>query len=133
MPRLTSNDYLAIRNQLILLWKNNQSRLGTVSGSDQSALHSFFRPADQLADDEALAHRARITEAHPSLPQRAGRAYRHLQNPVHQPAFAVSSKGRVVTARAVRRPQPDLEAFRKAMLLQAWFEFEALERQQDQS
>jgi hypothetical protein len=49
-----------------------------LSALEQWDLHGFYAPADDFTEQQALAYRASTSKEHPSLPQRAGRAYARL-------------------------------------------------------
>jgi len=73
MPRLTTSKYLEAHRQL----RQSQLDDGTyaqISERDQVELHLFLCPRKDWSDDELLEHRRVISNADPSLPQRAGRA-----------------------------------------------------------
>lgn len=51
---------------------------------EQWDLHGFYGITEQFDEKHILAYRARVSREQPSLPQRAGRAYAHLQSIEHQ-------------------------------------------------
>lgn len=79
MPRLTSKDYLTQRHLLIEEWFDRDAiAFGDVPLQAQHDLHDFYAPTELLSDADALKHRAAMTKAFPSLPQKAGRALQTL-------------------------------------------------------
>ena len=77
MPRLTNTRYLYQRGRLRANWIDQQSRaFGRLESQEQMDLHDFFAPTEQFDDEAALRHRSEVTKNFPSLPQKAGRAYR---------------------------------------------------------
>lgn len=81
MPRLTSRDYLLQRQYLVEEWlEHGAGSFGLLPYRHQIDLHDFYAPAEPMTDLEATRHRAAMTKAFPSLPQKAGRAYQALQD-----------------------------------------------------
>lgn len=64
---------------LHMLWLGFPFYFTTVSFNDQRALHDYYRPAEELTDDQLLNHRARMADERPGLAARAGKAFRHLE------------------------------------------------------
>jgi hypothetical protein len=87
MTRLTHSTYVSIHNNLRLLWLRHPQLLGRLSPRQQWHLHRYFVPDQELSDLALRAHRVRVTEAMPSLPQCAGRAYRALHLALDEPPF----------------------------------------------
>ena len=124
MPRRTTTGYLSTHHQLKNLWLTSQSVFGLLSSRDQQLLHDYFRPSEDLTDQALLIHKATITEAQPSLPNRAGKVLRQLQAHVASQAVRrpilrtkVSPGGaRNITVHAVRRPRPDYTTLSKALM-----------------
>jgi hypothetical protein len=77
---------------------------------------STYAPATKLADAKVVVHRQAVTLTEPSLPQCAGRALRHLANPVplRQP---VGSKR--ITVYPLVQPHPDVARPARAFLASA--------------
>jgi len=50
-----------------------------LSPAEQWTLHSYYEFTKSLTDSELLAHRAAASEAQPSLPQTAGKAFARLR------------------------------------------------------
>jgi len=48
------------------------------SPTEQWTLHSYYEFTEHLTDDELLTHRATVSQAQPSLPQSAGKAFAKL-------------------------------------------------------
>ena len=128
MPRLTSRDYLTQRRLLIEEWHDRDAiAFGDISFQAQHNLHDFYTPAEPFSDTEALKHRAAMTKAFPSLPQKAGRALQALllgrelykQRIATQQAAEVSrrtAKNRSIRIAAVVRPKPDVRLLAKALI-----------------
>lgn len=49
-----------------------------LGATEQWDLHAFYGITERLDEKQAVAYRTQTTREHPSLPQRAGRAYAHL-------------------------------------------------------
>lgn len=79
MPRLTNKQFLQQHDLLAHAHRDEPLIFGSVSTTEQWALHDFFAPAHDLSSEELLAHRRTITEEQPSLPHRAGRALAHVR------------------------------------------------------
>jgi len=76
MPRLTNRDYLIHRLYLRQHWLDRDgAAFANLPLQDQLDIHDYFAPSVAFTDSEALTHRSEMTEAFPSLPQKAGRAY----------------------------------------------------------
>ncbi len=132
MPRLTDSEFLAIHRQLKVDWQQATGLYGYLSSREQWQLHGYFRPSEELSDADLLAHRIAISKEQPSLPQRAGKAYRKLElvraslararnvavTP-SQPTQRTSRKVRHITVRAVVNPKPDLHKLAKALMAMA--------------
>lgn len=81
MPRLTPTAYLRHRNYLARLWIQSEGdAFAFIPTSAQRDLHDYFALTVRITNDEALEHRAAMTEAFPSLPSQAGRAYVALKS-----------------------------------------------------
>ncbi|WP_148043351.1 hypothetical protein [Flexivirga caeni] len=116
MPRLTNHTYLHIHHKLRELWVTHPQTLSLVSYRDQLALHRYFSPAIDEPDARHLAHRRWISEAEPSLPQRAGRAYQRLGRAIEEaqpaPGAAVRTPAdapRRLRVQGLARPELDVE------------------------
>jgi len=79
MPRLTNSDYLLYRAELAALFEEQVPVQVFLSYRDQLVLHDYFAPTQELTDAEAIAHRLAITQANPSLPNRAGKILRQIE------------------------------------------------------
>lgn len=85
MPRLTNTNYLQQRHHLCHLWfAQDGGSVSRLSATEQWDLHGFYGITEQFDEKQILAYRAEVTREQPSLPQRAGRAYAHLQAIEHQ-------------------------------------------------
>lgn len=116
MPRLTARDYLFFHAYLHEVWRTKQRAFSLISTRDQAYLHEYFRPSDYLTGAQLLAHRAAITRRRPSLPHCAGRALRHLADPL--PLKQPLGSGRIVLF-PLLNPNPDLHRMARALLSQA--------------
>ena len=131
MPRLTTRDYLRIRHFLIRLWAQGDGHdFAALPGHAQRDLHDYFAPAVSMSDRDALAHRKQMTEAFPSLPQKAGRAFEGLRASFegrpnrlvdqHRAESTrmlnVGGKARAIRIAAVSRPKIDTHYLAMALL-----------------
>lgn len=122
MSRLSNRDYLIQRQYLVEEWlERDGGALGNLPYQQQLDLHDFYAPAEVMTDLEATRHRAAMTQAFPSLPQKAGRANQAVQAAIsgkvnqlvdtHRTATTSTAKigGRPHTIRvaAIARPKPD--------------------------
>lgn len=95
-----------------------------LSPSEQWTLHSYYEFTKNFRVSELLAHRALITQAQPSLPQRAGKAlaalavfavrlerYRQVPHP------STRRKGTPYKARVFSQVNPDLDPDEFARIL----------------
>ena len=79
MTRLTNTTYLIQHHQLKSEWfSEGGGAFALLSPTEQWTLHSYYEFTKSLSDKELCAHRAAVTRAQPSLPQRAGKAIAHL-------------------------------------------------------
>ncbi len=122
MPRLTNKDYLSIRNELRRCWLDYYQGFAEISPLEQITLHAYFGPSVEATDHEALAVRKLVTEQMPSLPHKAGRAWRNFRraksawasahyqvvDPNEKSPRKVPKQVRDISARAVMRPGPDI-------------------------
>jgi uridine kinase len=119
MSRLTKIHYLKTCHTLAKKWREDKGDYAFYSEQDQRYIHDYFRPSEDLTDEQRLAHRIAITKLHPSLPAKAGRA---LKKPKYEPALVVYRRRnggkqlRAISVRAVIRPQPDAKSFAQAIL-----------------
>jgi hypothetical protein len=83
MPRLTFHEYLKHRQFLFQQWEEQEAAtFADLPLQQQLDLHDYFAPSVPLTDQQAVRHRDEITEAFPSLPQKAGRAYHAFRSAV---------------------------------------------------
>jgi len=94
--------------------------------AEQMDLHAFFAHANDLTDDQALAHRVTATKQDPSLPQIAGRLYakikRDLVNRLALEPASTASRRKPETnvkveAFGLMRPSPNLEKLYDAIFM----------------
>ena len=78
MPRLTQSGYQVIHENLFQLWRHNADDFQVLSATEQWHLHTFFAPDIAMTEADLAAYRKAITQQHPSLPQRAGKAFNRL-------------------------------------------------------
>lgn len=108
-------------------WREEVSPFGYLSSTEQWDLHKYFQPSRELSDQTLIAHRKAISAADPSLPQRAGRALKHLEHAllelaVRQAATAAApqdtkrKKTGDVRVRALMLPEPDYRKLARALL-----------------
>lgn len=125
MPRLTQNDYLRTCHKLCKLWEAHSADFALLSYRDQLYLHDYFQPSKQLTPAQLLDHRTSITEDRPGLPQQAGRALAKLERALAATALiaipvasakTTHGKNRVLSVRAVARPEPDVHKLAEALI-----------------
>lgn len=129
MLRFTDTTYVKQRRALVEDWERGGHSFILLGYMDQLTLHEYYRPAEQLTDHEALAHRRRAGHESPSLPQRAGKIYALLlreiatweaqkaQPQTHPPVQRVGRK-RIynIRVRGLARPKPDYDKLARALL-----------------
>jgi hypothetical protein len=132
VPRLTNHNYLLQREFLVGAWKLFPVAFTAVSYNRQLEVHAFFQPSKYLTDDEALAHRARISQAQPSLPNSAGKIFTRMEAATrllqerlaNQPAQDPTRRARVPAGKGQRhirvvplsKPEVDVEKLAEALL-----------------
>lgn len=80
VSRLSDATYLLQYSRLKTEWESSSGSVFVVlSPTDQWALHDFYVCTKKLSVDEVLAHRRTVTVAQPSLPQRAGKAFKKIE------------------------------------------------------
>lgn len=90
MPRLTDSTYLQHRQFLVHEWASGGRSFADLGSLEQWDLHSFYSPAEFLADKQAIAHRRDMTAHDHSLPNTAGKACKHLLQVIEQRAALVA-------------------------------------------
>lgn len=142
MPRLTDSTYLKQRAYLVGLWERDGYELTLMRATEQWELHGFFRLAEPLTDEQALAHRREVTAEDSSLANRAGKAYARLlsevaANDARLAAMPTSlpprKRGdpkptRNITVRTLVRPEIDYKR-----LAQALYEMALLDEKRNKS
>lgn len=84
MPRLTSRDYLTNRQFIRQQWLDwNGIAFGSLPFQEQHDLHDYYVPSIPITDEQALRHRVEMTKSFPSLPQKAGKAYKAIRAAVY--------------------------------------------------
>jgi hypothetical protein len=73
MPRLTDKQYLKYRKFLRRLWLQHKEAYSHLTPNQQWQIHEYFRPSEELTNEQLLEHRKDITIQHPSLPHQVGR------------------------------------------------------------
>lgn len=126
MPRLSAKDYLKYRKFLRRLWLQRQATYSYLTPTQQWQIHAFFRPDEDLTDDQLLEHRKQITAEQPSLPHQAGRAIKDFGQMLRgkakvQATATTVSTGRkrdtkTIRARSVVRPQIDTPRLAKVLI-----------------
>lgn len=121
MPRLTNQQYLHRQQLLRKLWRTHPGRFGLLTPVQQWDLHLYYQLTHELTHTELLEHRRQISRKHPTLPARAGKAFRlvvdglgRTSGPTH-----VVSDGRRIGVRAVVKPEPDVNRLARAVWLLA--------------
>lgn len=82
MPRVTDNEYLKRHCLLQRLWQDELLRpvLGGLDPMKQWDLHTYYQSQLDLDDVSLFRQRDGLCDIDASLPQRAGKAIRHLLN-----------------------------------------------------
>jgi hypothetical protein len=122
MPKLSNDDYLIRHEILHRVWGTDNRHFTHLKYQQQRDLHDYYDPAKDLTNDELLAHRKKVAKQHPSLPQRASKAFLVMLRPETQREPAHSSldrKGRKITIRPLVRPEIDTEQLARALLRMA--------------
>lgn len=105
MPRLTNPAYIELHHRLRRLWVANDANYLEFSPTEQMAIHGFFAPSKDLDDDALIEHRTEITARQPSLPQRAGRAVRFLDQIERSAVYRQDRAAELVQNPPPRRPK----------------------------
>ncbi|MHA3019671.1 hypothetical protein ACXPWS_05300 [Mycobacterium sp. BMJ-28] len=132
MARLTHHTYCAQHRLVREVWLTDRPALTRLLPNEQWDLHDFFAPTYDFSDDELREYRQKITALDPSLPQRAGRALRRLEQavlvqiaeaklreaqPRPEPGKTKrQSKNQILTVRSLAHKQPDMQRMAKALL-----------------
>jgi hypothetical protein len=125
MTRLTNTTYLTQHHQLKAEWFSESGGVFIMlSATEHWALHSYYEFTKHLTDSKLLVHRSVITQAQPSLPQRAGKAiaalavfadrlerYRQVPHP------STRKKGSPYEIRILSEVNPDLDPAEFARIL----------------
>ncbi len=78
MPRVTLKEYLDRRQKLVWLWQNYPHGIVTLLFHEQRYLHRYFLFTEDLTEQELVQYWHDVRDAHSSLPQQAGKAYKAL-------------------------------------------------------
>jgi hypothetical protein len=135
MPRLTYSTYSAQHDVLHELWVRSDGRaFAVISPIEQWYLHEFFAVTITLSADGLREHRQLVTKHDPSLPHRAGRALKKLNERLaveaeQSEATSVvagiqapwrrtycKNTDRVIRVKSVVHPEPDAEKLARALL-----------------
>ena len=114
MPRLSNYDYLLIQAHLHHIWMTRRHGFSLISTKDQRHLHDFFRPSETLTEAELLAHRKAVTTKYPNLPHQAGRASKHLADPL--PLKHARAGNQRIVVYSLLKPQPDIPRLARALM-----------------
>jgi hypothetical protein len=128
MPRLTNHQHLVRRTTLHAMWAECQIAYSAAPLAQQWELHRYYQTIVDATDEELIANRKALEETEQSLSHRAGKTYAAVvqaascyktraQPPT--PAVPGKSKDRVITVRAVARPEPDLKKVAMALIMLA--------------
>ncbi|WP_131831828.1 hypothetical protein [Mycobacteroides abscessus] len=113
-------------------WVENWAAWSELSPGEQWDLHMFYMARHSLSIEALIEHRRNIVERDESLPQRAGRALRKLEQvlagrmaeaqaegaePTPVPAKRTKrrAKDQVLTMRSMVHPEPDMARMIKAL------------------
>lgn len=145
MTRLSNSLYLRQRSRLYDEWfSKDGGAFVMLSPAEQWALHDFYACIKKLSDVDALAHRRNITGIQPSLPQRAGKAFKKIgvfldlpprvpePAPVHPDGRRRKIPGskQAISVRGVVRPEIDPERLAKILLQHVREQHEKTQRDQ---
>jgi hypothetical protein len=130
MPRLTLQDYLTTRDYLAELWiERDGLGFSALPGHAQRDLHDYFAPSVSMTVREATLHRQEMTNAFPTLPQKAGRTVAALRAHLEgRPSQMVDrrrekisgtfdSAGKTYTIRVEPERRPHVDTYRLARAL----------------
>lgn len=119
MSRTTHLIYLFRRDALAANWKNGGRALCRLTIPEQRALHDYYLLTMRLLDEKLRAYVAKISKDDPSLPQRAGKAWKSFERvaqlPVQVPAAPSNQHIRPVVYPLIR-PELDIEALADLMV-----------------
>lgn len=137
MARVTKAQYVNRHAALQGMWIECRDLFAVVSSTQQRDLHRYYAVTKQLGDDALMSYRTTVSQADPSLSQRAGKTYQHMRK-VQQAAIAhaagdtakfeayVRKSARWSTAPAkhglntrvavIARPEPDTDRLIAALL-----------------
>jgi hypothetical protein len=126
MPRLTDRQYLKYRKFLRRLWLNREAAYSNLSPTQQGQIHSYFRPSEELTNEQLLQHRKDITTKYPSLPHQVGRTIKEFGQILRgkakvrattKPYANATGKGtRRIRVQGIRRPKTDLPRLARALI-----------------
>lgn len=123
MPRLTNNEYLGNRLFLVDARSDFRGIYTALPFNHQIELHAFYRPFEELDEDQVLQHE-------PCIPHVAGKhlnvllrvakvaqrsAHQRRRNPIDFIAPVVRRKKHIVV-RPLAKPEPDLNLPAEALL-----------------
>jgi hypothetical protein len=113
------------------MWEHARGIYTALSYNQQIELHAFYQDFKDLDDDQAIAHRIRISKQQPSLPNRAGKAFKIIlkvveiiqrssgeppkKKPVPVPVPAGRRKQHIVL-RPLARPEIDIQQLAEVLL-----------------
>jgi hypothetical protein len=116
MPRLTDTEYLIRHDMIARVWRGEHSRLSYLTARQQRDLHDYFQTTSTATDEELVIERRRLTEAHPSLPHRASRAFLALLRPSESTLPGATRSSKNITVRPVIRPDIDVDHLARALM-----------------
>ena len=127
--------YLRIHKRLRRFWFRAKSVYSYLTPNEQWQLHDFYRPSEELSDEQLTVHRVEITKARPALPHQAVRALEKLdaaaanwalkavrpREPALSPARRKGSGRRKhnLVIRSIVRPKIDIKKLSRAIILLA--------------
>lgn len=128
MPRLSNRRYLAHCRFLRATWLKHDMLYGLLPINAQWDLHAFYKPDEELTDQQRLAHREHVTSERPALPARAGRSFNQIYRSfeqardramLRQPAHQPKRRDRQIRVYGIARPEPDLKLLARALVQSA--------------
>jgi len=84
MPRISSSEYLMRRLLLRAAWLDHPVLFTILPPNKQWEVHAYFRPSQDLGDEELLECRRITNKTNPGLAQQASRSYARLVDLFHR-------------------------------------------------
>lgn len=124
--RLTDTELAHRRHLLQDCWLQNSKAFSVLTPNEQWDAHRYFAFAQVLEPAQLVAHCRQVTLSDPSLPNRAGKAFRKVEDAINQQAIvrpptqprvkAVRRKRGPIHVRSVVRPEPDYKKYARVLV-----------------